>query len=371
HQAQAGISEQQWVVLLLDRSGSMEGQKLREAKQAAKAFIARRNPSCEIAIVTFEDQVQVTSGFQKASNLDWVIDGIQTGGSTALQDGVAEAISLLTGKQGRKAVLLMTDGLANASTMYPGPEGQARVIEWARQEGVTISTIGLGDNVDANYLDRFGETGGKALLSPTPQELVQAFHIQQDLLESELYFELESSLPPNGARRSLKAVLKMGSQSVDSPQTSYVGFGFMPLVRGNHLPFLWAVLGLLALPEFLQIVTGTLRTWNFRRSNVRCLGPGDMHLGKRDRNTSPDAPGFQVGEWVVQCPSCSRPHHTRSWRYNHCHCPQGDGGAGSICYARYLPTWLRRTLNWLSGPWRESENGPRFRCRCAGDKDGF
>lgn len=217
---------------------------------------------------------------------------------------------------------------------------------------------------------RFEETGGVYLFSPSATELADVFSQQVELLDRELYFEFEAG-PATGTRSSLQATFHVGGDRVDSSPKSYVRFGFIPIVRGNHAQFFLAVFALLLLPLACQMSWNALTTHDFRSRNVRCLEEGDAEIGQRDCNMSLDEPGFESGEIVVSCPSCSRVHHARSWRLNRCECPYSDGGKGSYCYSRHMPTLLRRLLNFLCRPLGSRPDGPMFRCRCAGDEKGY
>ncbi|HZE88484.1 MAG TPA: VWA domain-containing protein, partial [Verrucomicrobiae bacterium] len=132
------------VAFLLDVSGSMEILgKLARAKEAIRRFAASLLPHDEIALLIFADgQVVVKLGFNSDREaLARTLDGIDAYGRTALHDALAEAPFLLSATEaGRKALVILTDGVDNASTI-----SNTEAIEMARRAPVPIFAIGLAD----------------------------------------------------------------------------------------------------------------------------------------------------------------------------------------------------------------------------------
>jgi len=132
------------VAFLLDVSGSMKLlSKLDRAKEAIRTFAASLLPQDQIALLIFADgQVVVKLGFTADRRaLRETLDGIEAYGRTALQNALAEAPFLLSATEpGRKALVILTDGLDNASTVTP-----QEAIEMARRAPVPIFAIGLAD----------------------------------------------------------------------------------------------------------------------------------------------------------------------------------------------------------------------------------
>ena len=105
--------------LAIDRSGSMQGQPLDEAKKAAAMVVDRMNENDQLSVVTYDDQVQVVFPKTKVHNkalLKQLISGIQPGGMTALYDGWSVGADQISGPSSKKyfsRVLLLSDGQAN------------------------------------------------------------------------------------------------------------------------------------------------------------------------------------------------------------------------------------------------------------------
>ena len=104
------------VVLLLDLSGSMKGQKLSDAKAAAKKMIRKMPANFEIGIMTYEGacgQIFPFMSFtQNKQKLENAIDSLTTGGGTPLSDALTQAAEAIrkvgNGKQGK--IILLCDG---------------------------------------------------------------------------------------------------------------------------------------------------------------------------------------------------------------------------------------------------------------------
>lgn len=152
------------VSLVLDRSGSMRGDKIRYARQAAKFLVDQLNKEDYLSIVNYDNEVQVTSGSQPISNKEYLrkkIDEITDRGSTNLSGGMLEGYTQVksTKKEGYvNRVLLLTDGLANAGITEP--EELRRIVEKKyTEEGIALSTFGLGADYNEDLLTMLAETG--------------------------------------------------------------------------------------------------------------------------------------------------------------------------------------------------------------------
>jgi Ca-activated chloride channel family protein len=136
------------VALVIDRSGSMQGQKIVDAKQAALMAIDQLQPEDIVSLVAYESNVHVLIPATKLSDKQAfrnAIHAIEADGSTALYGGVETGLQELkkfaeAGKLSR--LILLSDGLANVGPSTT-PELVNLGVRCAKQ-GVTVSTIGLG-----------------------------------------------------------------------------------------------------------------------------------------------------------------------------------------------------------------------------------
>ncbi len=126
------------VVVMLDTSGSMTGS-IKLLKTAAEEFINRLLPADKAAVGAFNDKIEVSSSF--SSDRDALITEVKDldyGNGTRLYDAVAEGLNQLRGVEGRKVVLVFTDGDDTSSRV-----GRGTVMDRARSEEVMIYAIGL------------------------------------------------------------------------------------------------------------------------------------------------------------------------------------------------------------------------------------
>jgi Ca-activated chloride channel family protein len=110
------------MAFLVDTSGSMEiAGKLDHAKKAIRSIVQARLPGDDFALFAFsEGKVEMIADFtSNSARLFKALDELEAGGQTALFDAVAATPRLLKGKNAKRAILLFTDGVDNASKLDP------------------------------------------------------------------------------------------------------------------------------------------------------------------------------------------------------------------------------------------------------------
>lgn len=149
------------VSLVLDKSGSMEGEKILQLKEASKLAIDLLNPNDSISLVTYDDQAHVVFTASKLNNKNQLISAIneiKADGSTALYDGVKSGgnqVEKLLQKDKVNRVLLISDGLANV-----GPSSTdelARLGSSLREKNISVSTIGLGLDYNEDLMNTLAQ----------------------------------------------------------------------------------------------------------------------------------------------------------------------------------------------------------------------
>ncbi len=136
------------LAIVLDRSGSMRGEKIARAKEAAIMAIGMLNSDDIISVVTYDDVVKVVVPATKVMDKETIyasIRAIGDGGRTALFAGVSKGASEVrkfmdANKVSR--VILLSDGLANVGPSTPSELGQLG--HSLSKEGISVTTIGLG-----------------------------------------------------------------------------------------------------------------------------------------------------------------------------------------------------------------------------------
>ena len=176
------------LVLVVDRSGSMYGDRLEAAVAAGHHLIDGLGDDCRVGIVTYESAVDVRAPMQRLTGagreaLHAALDTIEVAGSTALADGWCTGRDQLqAGVTDRLCrVLLLSDGLAN--------EGEQRVEvlgAWcreARDRGITTSTVGIGEGYDEDLLRIMATAGsGNSWYVPSPDAVAPVLEEERQSL---------------------------------------------------------------------------------------------------------------------------------------------------------------------------------------------
>jgi Ca-activated chloride channel family protein len=168
------------VAIVLDRSGSMSGEKIQNARQAAMAALEYLNSSDTIALVTYDDTVDVPFAAAKLENKQAVqraIRRIDTGGMTALYAGVSEGAKQLTRFLDRERInriVLISDGLANVGP--DTPEALGALGQKLARRRISVSTIGLGLGYNEDLMMRLADASdGNHVFVEDPEQLARIF----------------------------------------------------------------------------------------------------------------------------------------------------------------------------------------------------
>lgn len=152
-------------IVVLDHSGSMEGQKLRYAKIAASRLIDKLTPRDRFALVSYDSAADLTFGLAQATEARreaWQqgLSRIHSGTGTNISAGLDLALSQLAHHQDPERVqrvLLLSDGLANEGDISrPGLMRRARR---AASLGAVLTAMGIGDDFDQPLMTALAEAG--------------------------------------------------------------------------------------------------------------------------------------------------------------------------------------------------------------------
>lgn len=162
------------LALVLDRSGSMTGDKLAVAQRCAAWLVSRLRPVDELALVSYDDEVRLLAPLAPLQEgpLRAAIAGLRPGGSTNLSGGWLRGLEQLRGDGGK--ILLLTDGIANVGVTDGG--ALAELARTGSREGVGTTTIGFGAYFDEELLTALADAGGgNAHWASTPDEAPAIF----------------------------------------------------------------------------------------------------------------------------------------------------------------------------------------------------
>ena len=154
------------LAIVLDRSGSMSGEKIRVAKVAVDEAIARLRPDDRFSVVAYDDVVDVVIESTPASaearrGAIERLRAVDARGSTNLGEGWLRGCEQVAGHlvdRGVNRCLLLTDGLANVG--ITDPDQLASHAAELRARGVSTSTFGVGNDFDERLLQALADAGG-------------------------------------------------------------------------------------------------------------------------------------------------------------------------------------------------------------------
>ncbi len=159
------------VALIIDKSSSMEGRKIELARLSAIGVVDHLRPIDNIGVLIFDNSFQWAVPMRRAEDKSLIkrlISGITPDGGTQIAPALAEAYKrVLTSKALYKHIVLLTDGISE--------EGDSMdLAKEAIQHQVTISTVGLGQDVNRSYLEKVASTaGGRSYFLNEPNGLEQ------------------------------------------------------------------------------------------------------------------------------------------------------------------------------------------------------
>jgi Ca-activated chloride channel homolog len=159
------------VVLIVDKSSSMEGRKMELARLASIGVIENLRPIDSVGVLIFDNSFEWKVPIRRAEDragIKRLISGIMPDGGTQIAPALVEAYQRIFPQQGvYKHIVLLTDGISE--------EGDSMTLaREAQQNRVTISTVGLGQDVNRAFLEKVASTAlGKAYFLNDPSGLEQ------------------------------------------------------------------------------------------------------------------------------------------------------------------------------------------------------
>jgi len=168
------------IAIVLDRSGSMSGEKIRKAKEAARMALDRLSSRDIVSVVAYNHNVSILMPATKLTDKTAVhraINQLHADGNTALFAGVSKGARELRKFLDRNRVnrvLLLSDGLANVGPSSPAELGNlgASLIK----EGIAVTTIGLGGGYNEDLMSKLAEkSDGNHYFAENATDLARLF----------------------------------------------------------------------------------------------------------------------------------------------------------------------------------------------------
>ncbi|HWR72429.1 MAG TPA: VWA domain-containing protein, partial [Nitrospirota bacterium] len=224
---------------------SMAGAKIEQARSAVVRFIALMEKGDKAALLSFSDEVTLLSSL--TGDTEQLVHGVRAvlpGGHTALYDAIHQGIESVKGLAGRRAVVVLSDGIANRGTVTID-----QAIDHASKSYVSVYVIGLGEDVRTARLERIArETGGSYFFTPSADGLAGIYETISRRIHNE-YAVTFTTEKRAEYLRNVSLTLKTGltaERGYFQPGSSLFGAGGRPPGWGFIIP-LASIAGLMAI----------------------------------------------------------------------------------------------------------------------------
>jgi Ca-activated chloride channel homolog len=155
------------VALALDRSFSMKGTPLTMARTAARVFVASLKPEDRVMLLSISGEVEVLAPFSTDRQpLLAALERVDPWGSTSLYDALLRSLDLLEPELGRRAIVVLSDGVDRYSTAR-----DSDVLERARRSDVMVYPIAIGNQRPPLFPELASLTGGRSFHLRDAKEL--------------------------------------------------------------------------------------------------------------------------------------------------------------------------------------------------------
>jgi Ca-activated chloride channel family protein len=177
------------LVIVLDRSGSMKGRKINDAREAILQLLPSLSAKDRLGLVTYSDGVQIATGLlnvttENRERLAAAVYGVRVGGRTNLGAGLQAGINLLNSSiHGANAakVILISDGLANRGVTGVSDLGNLAALAVERE--FVVSTVGVGAEFNEHLMTTIADKGtGSYYYLENPAAFAEVF--QQEFYDT-------------------------------------------------------------------------------------------------------------------------------------------------------------------------------------------
>ncbi len=225
------------VSLVLDRSESMQGNKMKQAKESVLRFISLMEQEDKASLLVFNDEVtQLAALGDVPESLKKALQRVQPEGHTALFDAIANGVDSIKEATGRRAVIVLTDGKANRGSLSID-----QAIDFSTKANVSVYVIGLGEDVRTARLERIAqETGGTYFFTPSAEGLAAIYETISQRIRNEYVITYDTQKRGEYLRK-VSLSLKEGPSAERmyfQPQSSLFGSGAAVPLWAFLAPFL-------------------------------------------------------------------------------------------------------------------------------------
>jgi Ca-activated chloride channel family protein len=189
------------IVLVIDKSGSMNGEPIAAVKTAVSHLLRLLGTDDRAGVVAFDSDVELVLDLSRhdADAAIAKVNAVEGGGMTNLSGGWLKALEMLEGSvrdNALRRIVLLTDGQANVGET--NPDRLCTNTSTARARNVTTSTIGFGDSYDERLLSAMADSGaGNDYWCAGPDQAPQIFNDEFEGLASVVAQNVSVELRPS------------------------------------------------------------------------------------------------------------------------------------------------------------------------------
>ena len=191
------------ISLVIDRSGSMRGEKIQYACQAACYAIEQLLPTDRVSVIIYDDRIDILISSTLATDKAFItsqIKRIQSRGSTALHGGWVQGgveVSKYLNPQHLNRVILLSDGLANIGET--NPDVIASDVKGLAKRGVSTTTMGVGQDYNEDLLGAMASSGdGNYYYIESPEQLPDIFATEMQGIMATIGRNVTMRIEPQG-----------------------------------------------------------------------------------------------------------------------------------------------------------------------------
>ncbi len=255
------------IIIVLDRSGSMMGEKIKQAKEALDFIIDRLKPEDRISIVVFSSSIYNIHPIwvfgrdkETISKVKQEIRGIRAEGGTNIYDALDSALSLTTREDTPSYIVFLTDGMP---TVGNTDEKQIENLVKTKIGKKRLFVFGVGDDVNLEFLTRlfrYGRGQGEFIQSKDIETSISSFYskIEDPMLTDisisypDIFYDIYPKAPQDlfwGQSITVFGRYKLGEKEVsislkgkrkDGESVYSYQFNLVPDNTNSFIPYLWA-----------------------------------------------------------------------------------------------------------------------------------
>ncbi len=190
------------VAIAIDRSWSMAGERLALAKSAARAFLEQLRPTDRSMLIAVASDTEVVAPFSadRGPALN-ALDRLTPWSTSGLYDALIACVDLIQPASGRRALILLSDGVDRYSQATP-----SAALEHARERDVLVYPIAFGRLRPPLFAELATQTGGQSFLLRDPKGLQKTFSTIADELRHQYLLGYTPSRPIDSARPAWRSI---------------------------------------------------------------------------------------------------------------------------------------------------------------------